>query len=533
MNRIALPCHFSFLGKTENLPPESTIGRLFFDRVNTNRNKPFLSYRTDQINVDESWQEFSQRVYFFISLLKNMSVQKADFVALCADNSPNMLASIFAIQAIGAVCCPIHTTLSTVQRLELCKNYPYKVILTSKKEGTKFPPIASVPMVIMQETTLPPHNPDPIAISEIELDLNAVKPADLAYIILSSGTTGSQKGVMLTHDNIMTNQRQVLSMLSLLDTQERYLTCLPLSHSFGGLAELYQALYVGAEYVICPSRDINVIIASLIKNRPTVFQSVPRVWEKLYHYMLDPKYETETNDLKKVFKFMKMGFSAGASINMQVLRYFYKCGLDIYQGYGLTECSPSIAIATPEDFILQKRYNILPEITAKSLKDKELGVKGPNVMQGYYKIKNHSDYFEENYLKTGDIVDLSKDNKYISVLGRMNDVIVLSNGEKVIPGEIENKLNECNLINQAVLVGSNRPFISCLISLNVDNNDVVKLQLSEIIENINKTLSKPEQIKKYMVVSSSTIENTTTITQKVKRKLLETEYEGLIDSFYL
>ena len=347
---------------------------------------------------------------------------------------------------------------------------------------------------------------------------------DLAALVYTSGTTGKPKGVMLTHKNIMSDISALLYNIAP-NPSDTWLSFLPLSHTFERTTSYYIGLGMGNKVTF--SRGVARILDDLKLVRPSIMMSVPRVFEKVaakinerlkqkgavsrlvfnaavdagyrnfcrcnglpvdsavpaaFDRLMDPLYDKLVrNQIKNSFGGrMRVAVSGGAALSPEVAKTIIGLGIEIFQGYGMTETSPIISVnkigANHPDTV----GPILEGIEAKLGEKDELLVRGPQVMRGYW--KRPEDTFKtldpEGWLSTGDQADILPGN-YLKIKGRIKEIIVTSTGEKVPPVDIEQAIETDPLFDQAMVYGDNRPFIVGLLVLNKDNFErfVVSLNL--------------------------------------------------------
>lgn len=423
-------------------------------------------------------------------------------------------------------------------------------------------------------------------------------PEDLAALVYTSGTTGNPKGVMLTHANILSNLRGVLANITP-NSQETLLSFLPLSHTFERTASYYLALGLG--YTLAFNRSIATLTEDLKTIRPTVLLSVPRVYEMIYSKLQDGlakkskfvrfifnwavevgwrRFCRENNIPvepsarawldpfvagfldKKVGRSLRQVFgdrihiyiSGGAALPFNVAKTFISLGVPIYQGYGMTETSPVISVNTPgsnhPDTVGPKVQNLEVRLSSEG----ELQVKGPSVMQGYWKREDATrDIFtEDGWLKTGDLAEITPSG-HIKITGRIKEIIVTSTGEKIPPNDLESAICSDRLFSQVMVVGDDRPFIAALAVVNPDawktlceelgldpDNPaslVSKEATAAALRRIKKAASGfpnygvPRQIRLYS--EAWTIDNgLLTPTLKLKRRVVYNKFKDDIDAMY-
>ena len=424
------------------------------------------------------------------------------------------------------------------------------------------------------------------------------KPTDLAAIVYTSGTTGNPKGVMLTHRNILSNIRGVLCNL-MPHEHDTMLSFLPLSHTFERTTSYYLCLALG--FTLGFNRSIARLQEDLKIIRPTVLMSVPRVYEMIYSKIRDglakkPRYiqylfewavevgwrrfcrenglpvepssrawldpfvagfldRKVGRPLREVFgDRIHLFISGGAALNTTVARVFLALGVYIYQGYGMTETSPIIAVNKVGNNHPNTVGPALPNLEVRLGEGDELQVRGPSVMQGYW---NRPDatreiFTHDGWLKTGDVVSIYPDG-LIRITGRIKEIIVTSTGEKVPPADLEAAIESEGLFSQVMVVGDNRPYIVALAVVNpaewstlcttlgIDPDDDASLENTEArraaLRRVKTATSRfpnygvPRQVA--LLREPWTIENgLLTPTLKIKRNVIRQRFADQIEALY-
>lgn len=337
------------------------------------------------------------------------------------------------------------------------------------------------------------------------------EPQDLAALVYTSGTTGKPKGVMLTHRAILANVTGVLQNLCP-EPEDVWLSFLPLSHTFERTTTYYTAMGFGNRVAF--NRNIGLLADDLKVIRPTILMSVPRIYEKVYdkiqdalvkkpafvqklfHTAVDVGYRRfcRENGLPVQGGFLSLfdpliaGFldkkvgagirgifggrprifiSGGAAFNPEVSRTFLGLGINILQGYGMTETAPIMSVNKVGDNHPQTVGPALVNIEVRVGDNDELQMRGPSLMNGYWNrpADTKAVFTEDGWLRTGDQADIFSDG-HIRIKGRIKEIIVTSTGEKVPPADLEQALESDHLVSQAMVVGENRPYIAALVVLN-------------------------------------------------------------------
>ncbi|XUM23288.1 AMP-dependent synthetase/ligase [Bradyrhizobium oligotrophicum S58] len=335
----------------------------------------------------------------------------------------------------------------------------------------------------------------------------AIAPHDLAAIVYTSGTTGRPKGVMLSHDNVVSNLKAIHQRVAA-ETDDVFLSFLPLSHTFERTAGYYYPIAIGA--CVAYARSVKQLSEDLVEVRPTILISVPRIYERIYSVIMHRRaianpLERALLDLtiaiggrrfdaqhgrgtglsafdrivwpllqrlvaaKVLVRFggrLRVAVSGGAPIAEPVVRLFLALGLEVLQGYGMTETSPVVSVNTPDDNDPRTVGRALPGIEVRIGDNDELMVRGPNVMLGYWHRPEETARTKEadGWLHTGDQARI--DGGRITITGRIKDILVTSTGEKIAPVDLETAILTDPLFEQAIVIGENRPFLAAIVVLN-------------------------------------------------------------------
>ncbi|RQW03290.1 MAG: long-chain fatty acid--CoA ligase, partial [Calditrichaeota bacterium] len=518
----------------------------------------------------------------------------------------------YGIISIGAVTVPIYPTLLPSHIEFIINNSEGKVLILSgdhqyrkiKEIRKKIPAIKHIIVMDELEEEGVTSWREILASGEDFLrknpgfmgnSLEKVTSDDLASIIYTSGTTGVPKGVILTHENFLSNIEGGLDALSV-DEKDVFLSFLPLSHIFERMAGHFLATYTGA--TIAYAENIETVAENLQEVHPTVMTSVPRFFEKIYARIMDSLeegspvkkkiflwaievgkkanlYKQKGKPLKGLLKTRyaladklvysklreRMGgkarlfVSGGAPLAREINEFFNAAGLLLLEGYGLTESSPVITVNREENFKFGTPGLPLFNVEVAIAEDGEILTRGPHVMRGYY--KNEEETKEaidsENWLHTGDIGYLDKDG-FLFITDRKKNIIVTSGGKNIAPQPIENLLISSKYIDQAVVLGDKRKYCTALIVANGENlknyarenkisftdiEDLIRTEeiydlIRSEIDKLSVDLASYETIKKFRLLAREfTIENgELTPTLKIKRNVVEQKYQKLIDEMY-
>jgi len=557
------------------------------------------------------WQSLSssqiyQRVRALSRTLLSWGVKKGDRIALIGENRWEWAVSDFAILAIGAADVPIYPTLTGEQIAALLRDADCRVAIVSTLQ--LFDKLNSVrektnlERIVMMDS---PASEGAIAMSEILADADAagnerdpvfdalvrsVVPDDLATLIYTSGTTGEPKGVALTHGNIATNQN-VAAVDFRFGSADACISFLPLSHITARALDYVMYNY-GAQVAYCSQFD--KLPQAMKEVRPTVIVGVPRVFEKIRQAV---EQKSSASPVKKRILAWALGVgsrssltvyaghkpasllwklanklayskvreafggrvrifvSGGAPLGIDTAKWFASVGIALWEGYGLTETSPVIAINTPAKQKMGSAGAPLDNVELKFAEDGELLVRGPSVFSGYWQkpAANAECFDAEGWFRTGDIAHLDQDG-FLFITDRKKELLKTSGGKLVAPQPIENKLKNSILVAQAALVGDKHKFVSVLISPNFlaleawalrhgvyanSREDLVRdsrvtALYGELVREVNNGLANFETLKRFKVVAEEWTQESGVLTpsMKLKRRVITDRYAGAIAEIY-
>jgi len=539
--------------------------------------------------------------------LHEIGVRHGDHVALLSENSPDWVMSDYACLSIGACTVPIYTTQIPEQIEYILNNAGVRVLFVSSEnlfERVKpilsrltldriviFTPFAKGEKILtVEELENMGREADAKFPALFDKLRSAVKADDLATNIYTSGTTGLPKGVMLTHRNLVSNAIDSSSVIDWNPDGDKVLSYLPLTHIFERtMINIY--LYRGLP--ISFAESIEKLAQNLLDIQPTVMSTVPRMLEKVYDKILTKGMELhgvkkklfdwsirlgEVYDPDKpgtlwyrlnlalarklVFSKWRAGvggrarvfISGGAALAPGVQRVFLAAGIPIYQGYGLTETSPVIAVNSYNKNRLGAVGHPIPNTEVRIADDGEILVKGPGVMKGYYKMPQATtEVLSGEWLKTGDIGYIDHDG-FVIITDRKKDLFKKSTGKFVVPSPIEAMLRESRFIEHAMVIGEGRKFVVAILFPNflnlsgwaktkklaftnyaelVAHPDVEMLYTGEV-ERVNSQLNKWERVVKFILSDHelSIDEGLLTPTMKVRRREIANKFADRIEAIY-
>ena len=571
--------------------------------------------RAQMVRRDGRWeaissQEFLRRVAGLSAALVELGVKPGDRVGLFSANRPEWHTADFAITGAGAVTVPIYFNESPDRTTYILKHCGAKVVFVVGVPQLKkllavrasLPELeqivvadggADVPSECLRYETLI-AGASAADISSYRMRASQVLPGQIASLIYTSGTTGEPKGVMLTHTNFCSNVTDVGHDFQLNPAEDVALSFLPLAHVYGRTMD-YIYIFQGAALAYVES--IDAVAQALLEVRPTITAAVPRFFEKIYARLVEQgskntgvkrmlfdwamrvaemsaqwRASQSQADLAVtlqqklsdalVYRKIRIGMggrlrlisSGGAPLSKDLAEFFWAVGIPIYQGYGLTETSPIVSSNYPENRMGSSGKPI-PNVQVRAAEDGEILVKGPCVMQGYYKNPEATREVlgEDGWFRTGDIGYVDKDN-YLFITDRKKDLIKTAAGKFVAPQPIENALKTSPYILNAMVVGDKRKFIVALIVPNpatvgakaadqgikfVSNAELaahpwVHALIDSEVKRLTVHLAQYETIKRFALLPEDfTFDNgSLTFTLKLKRRVVEQQYAAVIESLY-
>lgn len=576
--------------------------------------KVVMRHKPEKEYVNISYQEMKRQTELFAYGLLSLQVKKGDNVAIISENRPEWIYSDMAILGIGAVNVPLYPSL-TADTVEYTLNNSESVglILSNKYQLKKYVAIREQLktvkfVIILNEKDYDPSIKELHKFSEIQKigeEYSKIHPGefarlskqvsenDLCTIIYTSGTTGVPKGVMLSHKNIVSNVNSCLGILPISNTDE-FLSYLPLCHIFERMAGYYTGFATGGIFSFAQS--IETVAQNLIEIKPTIVTSVPRLFERIYSKVIK-NVESQPPGKQKIFNWaigigkkymeakkagkmnpvlavqhliadtlvckkirektggrLRFFVSGGAALPKELGEFFEAIGIIIIEGYGMTESSPVIACNRPDDYRFGSVGKPLPSVEVKIADDGEILAKGDNVMIGYYKMPEATaETIKNGWLHTGDVGHMTKDGNIV-ITDRKKHLFKTSAGKYIAPTPIENLFLASKFIDQFVLIGDRRMFLSALIvpdyealkewadngNINYDTvQDLLKKQevvdlFDKELTKFQKTLASFEKVRKFALLDKAfTLESgEMTPSLKIKRKVIEERYKELIEEMY-
>ena len=566
---------------------------------------------------DITWEQYARNVRHVAMGLHALGVKRGEHVSIIGENKPEWLFSALGAMSLGGTFVGVYTTNPAAECEYVVGHSDSTVYICEDEEQCdkalvfrdRTPKLRRIVVWDMEGLR---HFDDEMIMSfqdliELGIKTDRENPGlfdaildegsedETASIIYTSGTTGPPKGAMISHANYRWIARQT-DKITRTEIDDETISFLPLNHVYEQIFDLMMHLRVG--HVVNFTENTDTVMNDLKDVSPTLFHAVPRIWEK-YHsaivlrmmdatwlkrtvYGLAFRIGTRYNDCRLAgknvplhlsvayrlayftvfwklkerlgFDRVRLGFSGAAPISHEVLKFFQSIGIPIREGYGLTETTGITHISDTENFKLGTVGRSLPGSEVKIAGDGEILVRHGGIFQGYFKDGEHTkEALEGGWFHTGDVGEIDSEG-YLKITDRKKDLIVTAGGKNVAPQYIENLLKFSPYINDAVVIGDRKKFISAIIVIDEENvvkwaqdhkvqyttfasltraEEVEKL-IAEEVAKVNRQLARVENIRKFRLLDKKlyTEDGEVTPTMKVKRKAIYEQYKDLIESMY-
>lgn len=591
-----------------------TLNELIMQATARRMEKVVMRYKRDKAWQDITGAQLMGRIRHIALALHERGVRKGDRVSILAESCPEWSITDYAILASGGVTVPIYPTQAVDQVAYILKNCEARVLFISNQKLLRRVQSALDPLkgdapqlILFDEKSEGLETLDAFASKGVDVAARSPElfdtlvaqatPDDLATIIYTSGTTGEPKGVMLSHRNLVFDAVSSGKHLGP-DINDVFLSFLPLSHVFERTV-LY--LLMNCDVQICYARGIETVAEDLKEIHPTIVTAVPRLFEKIYA-TINKRAADQPPMKQRIFqRAIKVGrevavlkdqrksvpftlaiqhkvldglvfskwreavggkirffVSGGAALPKELGLIFSAAGIEILQGYGLTETSPVVACNKPGNNRFGTIGQPIEGVKVKIAEDGELLVQGDLVMQGYYKLPEATaemikEYPDGIWLHTGDIGEMDAEG-FLKITDRKKDLIKTNLGKYIAPQQIENLIGGIPLVEQVIIIGNQRKYPSALI---VPNYDALKTYASSLaldtkdkatlakhprileffkkkVDEVTRELAPHEKVKKIALLTDEfTIDGgELTPSLKIRRKFVEDKYRDLIDSLY-
>jgi long-chain acyl-CoA synthetase len=566
---------------------------------------------------DITWAQYLENVKNVALGLHALGVEYGDHVAIIGENRPEWLYSALGIVCAGGAWAGVYTT-NPAAECEYVVGHSDSVIYICEDEEQldkalvfrdKTPKLRKL---IVWEMEGLKHFEDPMFMSfdqllelgkkEGEKDpelfgrlITLAKPDDIAGIIYTSGTTGPPKGALLAHEGYLwigEASQQVIEM----EEGDESISFLPLNHVYEQIFDIMNHLTVGQTINFTENTD--TVMADMCEVSPTFFHAVPRIWEKYYSgivlkmadatwfkrtaYNLAVKIGARYNTMKLAkekiplwltaaynmayfcvfwklkerlgFDQIRLGFSGAAPISGEILKFFQSIGIPIREGYGMTETTGVTHMSDQFNFKLGTVGRALPGTEVRIADDGEIVVKHKGIFKGYYKDEeNTREVLVDGWMHTGDVGEIDEEG-YLKITDRKKDLIITAGGKNIAPQYIENLLKFSPYINDSVVIGDGRKYLSAIIVIDEENvvkfaqdnkvqfttfatltrTEEVNTLIQGEIDKVNRQVARVENIRKFRILDKKlyTEDGEVTPTMKVKRKSINEQFADLIESMY-
>jgi len=557
------------------------------------------------------WKKYSSKEYVSTATavaygLMALGLKPGDRIVTISNNRPEWNFMDMGMSMAGIVQVPVYPTISAEEYAYILDHAaPKLVVLSDKQLFDKISPIAEKVKSISAVYTfnemegarhwkeiveLGNKNADTLS-AQLEKTKNSIQPEDLLTILYTSGTTGMPKGVMLSHRNLVSNTIACNRHIDL-GSEHRALSFLPISHVYERMINyIYQYKGISIYY----AENIGTIARDAQDIRPNIFGAVPRLLESVYDKIIAKGKDLSGIKKSIFFWAVKLGnqfdpengngawykmklkvadklifskwrevlggcnviITGSAAIQPRLVRVFWAAGLEVYEGYGLTETSPVISVAnqTTKEVMVGSAGLIIDGVEVKIAEDGEILARGPNVMLGYYKDPEMTKKVidPDGFFHTGDIGEIAKGN-WLKITDRKKEIFKLSSGKYIAPQAIENKFKESFFIEQLMVIGFCQKFASAIIHPNLpylkewaeehgmtfsSNEEMIRDkrvidQVQKEVNKLNAQLGQVERIKRFRLVADEWTPQSGLMspTMKLKRRVIEDKYIDLIQEIF-
>ena len=594
-----------------------TLPKALLNIVEKQPNRIAMRKKDFGIWQDITWAEYLENVKHVTLGLHALGVKYGEHVAIIGENRPEWLYSALGIVCAGGAWVGVYTT-NPVAECEYVVGHSDAVVYICEDEEQldkalvfreKTPKLRKL---IVWEMEGLKHYEDPMLMSFQQLlDIGKeedranpglflqltelARPQDIAGIIYTSGTTGPPKGALLAHEGYLWVGRTAQKVMPA-TCEDETISFLPLNHVYEQIFDMMFHLTVGQ--IVNFTENTDTVMADMQEVSPTMFHAVPRIWEKYYSgivlkmadatwlkrqlYKIAVKIGTQYNNkalarksvplhlalayhiayfvvfrkLKERLGFdrVRLGVSGAAPISHEILKFFQSIGIPIREGYGMTETTGITHMSSEVDYKVGTVGRALPETEVKIAEDGEILVKHTGIFKGYYKDEEQTkEVLIDGWMHTGD-VGVIDDEGYLKLTDRKKDLIITAGGKNVAPQYLENLLKFSPYINDSVVIGDGRKYLTALIVIDEENvtkyaqdnkvqfttfatmtraPEVISL-IQEEVDKVNKQVARVENIRKFKIIDKKlyTEDGEVTPTMKVKRKSINAQFGDLIESMY-
>lgn len=595
-----------------------TTPKLFRLRAQTLGSRTAHREKTFGIWRSHSWEDYYTRAKHLGLGLVSLGLKSGEVVSILSEDNKEWMYTDMGVQSVGGICSGVYTTDSASQLEYLVNNSDSRFLIVENDEHldkflqvrAQMPDLIKV-IVIDREGLHGFNDPQIMFIDELyqigadydaanpqafDASIDATQPDDTAILVYTSGTTGKPKGAMISHGNLMYSVSAGLRDGPVYSTDDQ-LCFLPLCHILERVFSVNAPIAAASTINFAESPE--TIFDNLQEVSPQTFVAVPRLWEKIYSQVAirigdatllqkwayskalkagsaraerlaegkTPSFSTNLayrfwdiallQNLRRMIGMdrLRRGGSGAAPISPELLHWYQSIGVPVLEGYGMTESSGVISINSETTNKIGTVGLALPGAQIRVSDEGEVQYSAGNVFQGYWKNpeKTAETFTEDGWLRTGD-VGMIDNQGYLSITGRLKDIIITAGGKNITPAEIENKLKFSPYISDVVVIGDKRKFLTCLVMIDQENVEKfaqdrrvpfsnyaslcaakeVQNLIRQTIEDVNKDFARVEQIKDFRLINVllTADDDELTPTMKLKRSFVETKHEELISQMY-
>jgi long-chain acyl-CoA synthetase len=557
-----------------------TIARLWQDAVAREPDGVAYLVEEDGEWKPVTWAEAGQVVDELAHGLLALGVRKGDAFAILASTRIEWVLFDFALALVGGVTAPIYMNSSPRDVSYVLAHSEAVGVLCEDEEQRQKVSEAALEHVLtfadLDDLRARGRGHAQLEPDAVERAAGEIGEDDLYTYIYTSGTTGPPKGCMIRHRNYYSMTNKVNGIEDFTAPGDVMLLFLPLAHNFGRCMALGGA-QMGYTIAFCP--DPYAVADALPAVRPTVFPSVPRVYEKV-HTGITTKFAGETGAKRALIAWalsvgrqasearlsgrdlprwlalqhrvadrlvyskvkerlggrLRIGISGGAPLAKEIIEFFHALDILVLEGYGLTECTTAATVNRPSRFRFGTVGPALPGVELRIADDGEVLIRTDTIFAGYFKDEQatHEVLPGDGWLRSGDLGHIDEDG-FLTITDRKKDILVTAGGKNVAPQNLENALKTHPLVSQAVVVGDRRPYVAALITVAEGTTpDEARFEIEKLVEEVNRDLSRYEQIKRYSILPRdfSAEEDEVTPTLKLKRRVIQEHFAAEIEALY-
>lgn len=541
-----------------------TPGTLFLRRAAVHPERRLFSYKQNHDWIHRSWGEIRTQVENLASGLFKLTGKDPGPVAIFSENRIEVALTDILCLTTGVVNVPLQVHATQAQLAFILNHAEVETIIVSTHQLLQtveavLPSTPKLKHIICFETNVYSRNPIVSTFNSLwaesdedQQDLlekrnRKIKLADLASIMYTSGTTGYPKGIQFSHENVIA-KRFARGLVLPLGENDRFISFLPLFHTFGRYLEMWGCIYWGANYIFASGQGIHSLATDIADTHPTVLISIPKRWQELYdriHSRIDPETVSPEQVSSAVQHTLggklRWGLSAAGYLDPAVFRFFQAHGVHLHSGYGMTEATGGITMTPRDDYLENSIGKALPGIELKLGEDGEMFIRGSYVSDGYWKDEEESR--EDGWFTTGDIFTPLENGQY-EIVDRKKEIYKNVQGQTIAPQKIENMFREFDSVQQLFVVGDHRPYNTALIVLDrshralnklLDDDRKLKDYVGSLIHSVNAFLAPFERIVSFAILDEPFSTEAGELTSKgtFKRQVIQQRYAENIDKLYL